>query len=326
MSTYTDPQAVCQEKEPEFIPLWIRYGKIFERLSNEALGELLKGMLTYAQSGQEPELKSEGYFLWPVIRQDMDYSRKSYEEKVAAGRRSGEARRAKKKQTEEAPPEQMEAGDTSQQTGTTPEQKGTDPEQTGTDPEQMGTTPEQKGVNHNHNQTQKQKHNQNQPQPQPQKETHGISQEVAEEVGEKETSEFALGKMVLSKFYEIRDDLARPEYITRQTLQKAQELGRKYPSAAIQSVFQKSRRGFLNGEGEKGWSASLGWLLDEEHFQAVLEGKYDWSQKEVPAVSPPKKKTTMAQEQTRRVEMGSAGLGEYERQAIQRMLAENGIC
>lgn len=73
---------------------------------------------------------------------------------------------------------------------------------------------------------------------------------------------------------------------------------------------------FLRGRNGKDWIADFDWLIRDANMAKVLDGKYTASY-----IHRPNRQTT-SEAMTKRVEAGTAALGEFERAAIARMMRE----
>lgn len=118
---------------------------------------------------------------------------------------------------------------------------------------------------------------------------------------------------MIELFCAIRPE--RAEFIPDRARVLAGELAGKYPAEIIRQGLEKSKAPFLNGGGPRGFVADICWILQDDHFQDILAGKYDATYRD-------SRKQTAAAAMTERVSQGTAGLGEYERQAIRQMLEE----
>ena len=58
-------------------------------LSNEAVGQIVKAMITYQEEGTVPELTGEAVSVWCFYRQMIDANIKSCEQHASAGRNGG---------------------------------------------------------------------------------------------------------------------------------------------------------------------------------------------------------------------------------------------
>ena len=61
--------------------------ELLEPFSREEKGELLEAMLAYAFDDIELELTTNARYIWPVFRQMIDQSKKTFEAKSNAGKR-----------------------------------------------------------------------------------------------------------------------------------------------------------------------------------------------------------------------------------------------
>lgn len=118
-------------------------------------------------------------------------------------------------------------------------------------------------------------------------------------------------EQIVQLFFQIRKETV-PDPIPGQLLDKAATLlAHGVTDDDLRTVFTRSTAGFLAGANRSGWRANLGWLLDWDNFCKVLSGQYENTGG-----------GSWAQTQTVRVQAGTAAIGELERQAIARMLAE----
>ena len=76
-----------------------QYLPLMTRLSEAEAGRLFVGMMRYLKEDTEPDLPGAEGIIWPLLKEDIDRDRRAYEAKCAAnveaGRKSGEARRAR---------------------------------------------------------------------------------------------------------------------------------------------------------------------------------------------------------------------------------------
>lgn len=98
--------------------LFTDYSEKFKRLSDEQFGQLVRALLVYKKTGEEPEIDDLVVGMaFDVIRMDIDKQAETYRNKAEAGRKGGsrtkqlEAELSKPKQTEaeESKPKQDEA-------------------------------------------------------------------------------------------------------------------------------------------------------------------------------------------------------------------------
>lgn len=112
---------------------------------------------------------------------------------------------------------------------------------------------------------------------------------------------------IVKMFFTTRREIA-PDPMPAQLVDKAKALlDRGVTKEQFENVFKISRHGFLSGDNKSGWKATAGWILDPDNFAKVQSGQYG---------------STPAARMADRVDMGTAGLGQLEREAIARMLRE----
>ena len=71
--------------------------------------------------------------------------------------------------------------------------------------------------------------------------------------------------------------IPRLRYMTRQRIRRLYDLWQQYGNADIGEALRKAARSpFLNGRGKRNkFVADIDWVLSEQHFLEVLEGKYN---------------------------------------------------
>lgn len=105
---------------------------------------------------------------------------------------------------------------------------------------------------------------------------------------------------------------------------------REYGKGTIIEVLQKAAATpFLNGAGDKGWVASIDWLLRPNNFTKVLEGAYFQFRSKKPGMSPEQRQANRAIEEQRHEELWRS-IEERERKCVtyeeyQRQMAEGKI-
>ena len=88
-------------------------------------------------------------------------------------------------------------------------------------------------------------------------------------------------KTILPWINEILDDagskIPRLKYMTQKRIERLFALMQQYGNAAIGEALRKAARSpFLNGRGKRNqFVADIDWVLSEQHFLEVLEGKYN---------------------------------------------------
>ena len=66
-------------EKKEYVKLWLSYGSYFESYSPEEIGNLVLAMLSYKDSGKEPEFQGAERFIWPAIKRDITEARLALE-------------------------------------------------------------------------------------------------------------------------------------------------------------------------------------------------------------------------------------------------------
>ena len=295
----------------DYIPVRLRYLDDWSMLTDEEVGQLVRAALVYTSrpSGGSPECTGAARYIWPSLKRDLDAAASRYKSKVAATKRAASAR-----WDAEAAGDEKEGCIPPCPSGGTPELAADDNAihnahackrmQTHADAsKRMQTHPENANAC-KRMQIQNQNQNQNQNQSSAAAEERACARGMAAEA-------------VVELFYSIRRDLRRPAQVPTSVLALAGAIGQAYSPEAIREVFQKSASGFLNGEGGRKWTATIGWLLTRENFDKVLSGAYDQ-----PYATESPSRQTPNEIMTQRVQAGSAGLGELERAAIARMRQE----
>lgn len=293
----------------DYIPVRLRYLDDWSMLTDEEVGQLVRAALVYTSrpSGGSPECTGAARYIWPSLKRDLDAAASRYKSKVAASKKAASAR-----WDAEAAGDEKEGCIPPCPSGGTPELAADDNAihnadacrrmQTHADAsKRMQTHPENANAC-KRMQIQNQNQNQNQ------------SSAAAEE---RACARGMAAEAVVELFYSIRRDLRRPAQVPASVLALAGAIGKTYSTEAIREVFQKSASGFLNGEGGRKWTATIGWLLNRENFDKVLSGAYDQ-----PYATESPSRQTQNEIMTQRVQAGSAALGEFERAAIARMRQE----
>lgn len=60
--------------ENEYVKLLLKYEEYFKTFSDAEVGRLARAMISYKSSGAEPKFSGNERFLWPVLKQDIDFS------------------------------------------------------------------------------------------------------------------------------------------------------------------------------------------------------------------------------------------------------------
>lgn len=63
-----------------YIKLFYDFAETVEPLSDEEVGRLIRGLLSYARTGEAPQFSGNERFLYPGLRLQVDRDKASYEE------------------------------------------------------------------------------------------------------------------------------------------------------------------------------------------------------------------------------------------------------
>ncbi len=63
----------------EYVKLWLSYESYFEPYSDVEVGRLVRAMMKYRASREEPEFNGNERYVWPAIRRDIDESIRAQE-------------------------------------------------------------------------------------------------------------------------------------------------------------------------------------------------------------------------------------------------------
>lgn len=103
--------------------------------------------------------------------------------------------------------------------------------------------------------------------------------EVNKEIKNKEKGEM---QTFISLYHEICNTLPRVKSITDKREKAIQKIIKKYSLEEIKEVFTKTQESdFLQGRNDRKWKADLDFILREDKFINILEGKYDGKAKSV---------------------------------------------
>lgn len=73
----------------EYVKLWLSYESYFEAFSDVEVGRLVRAMMKYRASREEPKFNGNERFIWPAIRRDIDESLQAQESTSAARSEAG---------------------------------------------------------------------------------------------------------------------------------------------------------------------------------------------------------------------------------------------
>ncbi len=71
-----------------YIKLFVDYKKQFDLLSNEELGEMMRAIFSYAQTGEEPNLTGAAMMCFSFIQAQLDIDMNECEEMIASDEKS----------------------------------------------------------------------------------------------------------------------------------------------------------------------------------------------------------------------------------------------
>ena len=73
----------------EYVKLWLSYESYFEAFSDVEVGRLVRAMIKYRASGEEPKFNGNERFIWPAVKRDIDESLQAQEATSAARSEAG---------------------------------------------------------------------------------------------------------------------------------------------------------------------------------------------------------------------------------------------
>ena len=71
-------------EKKEYVKLWVSYESYFEAFSDVEVGRLVRAMMKYRVSREEPKFNGNERFIWPAIKRDIDESLQAQESVSAA--------------------------------------------------------------------------------------------------------------------------------------------------------------------------------------------------------------------------------------------------
>lgn len=93
-------------EKKEYVKLWVSYESYFEAFSDVEVGRLVRAMIKYRVSREEPKFNGNERFIWPAIRRDIDESLQAQEATSAvrseAGKQGGRPKAKKANAFEES--------------------------------------------------------------------------------------------------------------------------------------------------------------------------------------------------------------------------------
>lgn len=82
----------------EYLKVWTNFAEVIEPLNDSERGRLFTMMLGYAATGEQPELKGNERYVWPIAKQAIDRTKTENDRLIANGSKGG---RPKAKETNE---------------------------------------------------------------------------------------------------------------------------------------------------------------------------------------------------------------------------------
>lgn len=86
------------EEKKEYVMLWLSYECYFEPYSDAEVGRLVRAMMKYKSSGEEPEFSGNERYVWPAIKRDIDLATAAQAERSRKnsinGSKRGQAKKA----------------------------------------------------------------------------------------------------------------------------------------------------------------------------------------------------------------------------------------
>ena len=76
-------------EKKEYVKLWLSYASYFEEFSDVEVGRLVRAMIAYRASREEPKFNGNERFIWPAIRRDIDTAIAAQESAADASRENG---------------------------------------------------------------------------------------------------------------------------------------------------------------------------------------------------------------------------------------------
>ena len=73
----------------EYVKLWLSYEDYFREYDDESIGAIVRSMLAYRKSGEQPQFEGPERFIWPAIQRDIDESIKAQEAAASAYKENG---------------------------------------------------------------------------------------------------------------------------------------------------------------------------------------------------------------------------------------------
>ena len=73
----------------EYVKLWLSYEDYFREYDDESIGTIVRAMLAYRKTREQPQFDGPERFIWPAIQRDIDESIKAQETAAGTYRENG---------------------------------------------------------------------------------------------------------------------------------------------------------------------------------------------------------------------------------------------
>ena len=90
-------------EKKEYVKLWLSYACYFEPYSDAEVGRLVRAMMRYKSSGEEPGFSGNERYVWPAIKRDIDEASAAQETAAGTARENGRKGGRPKKGNPEKP-------------------------------------------------------------------------------------------------------------------------------------------------------------------------------------------------------------------------------
>lgn len=90
-------------EKKEYVKLWLSYECYFEPYSDAEVGRLVRAMMRYKSSGEEPRFSGNERYVWPAIKRDIDEASAAQETLTEKNRENGKKGGRPKKENPENP-------------------------------------------------------------------------------------------------------------------------------------------------------------------------------------------------------------------------------
>lgn len=80
---------MTSEKKMAFVCMYTSYMAILEPCTDEEVGRLVRAMLAYQLTGEEPEFTGGERYVWPYLRDRINRENETYDKRCAASRENG---------------------------------------------------------------------------------------------------------------------------------------------------------------------------------------------------------------------------------------------